>query len=154
MSSRMKRTTTSAALVLALLLPGLARADDAAGHYNLALQHKREGKLTEAVAECQKAIPLRPNYAAAHMTLGSLYRTQKNYPGAVAEYEKVVKLEPKDALGHYNLGVAYAGARAVGRRRFASWKTRSISSPTTTKRACRWARSTARRPTTSTPSIT
>ena len=63
-----------------MLLPGLAQADEAAGHYNLAVQYKREGKLTEAVAECQKAIQLRPNYAAAHMTLGSLYRAQKNYP--------------------------------------------------------------------------
>ena len=38
----------------------MAQADDAAGHYNLAVQYKREGKITEAVAECQKALKLRP----------------------------------------------------------------------------------------------
>src|SRR5689334_21042379 len=114
MSSRVTRTTTSAALAtlgLALLGPGLARADEAAGHYNLCVQHKREAKLTDAVAECLKAIQLRSNYAAAHMTLGSVYRAQNNYAGAAAEYEKVVKLEPKDALGHYNLGVAYVALK-------------------------------------------
>ena len=90
MSSRVKRTTTSAALLLSLLIPGMAHADDAAGHYNLAVQYKREGKLTDAVGECLKALQLRPNYAAAHMTLGSLYRAQNNYAGAATEYEKVV----------------------------------------------------------------
>ena len=75
------------------------------------VQFKREGKLTDGVAECLKAIQLRSNYAAAHMTLGSLYRAQNNYAGAAAEYEKVVKLEPKDALGHYNLGVAYVALK-------------------------------------------
>src|ERR1044071_2796396 len=98
MSFRVTRTTTSAALAAvaeSLLGAGLARADEAAGHYNLCVQHKRENKLTEGVAECLKAIQLRSNYAAAHMTLGSLYRAQNNYAGAAAEYEKVVKLEPK-----------------------------------------------------------
>ena len=48
MSSRVKRTTTSAALVwrslLALLVPGLARADEAAGHYNLARPAQARGQ--------------------------------------------------------------------------------------------------------------
>src|SRR5262245_48146735 len=107
MASRVKRTTSSAALLLALLVPGLARADAAADQYNMCVQLKREAKIPQAVGACMKAIQLRSNYAAAHMTLGSLYRAQNNYKDAAAEYEKVVKLEPKDHLGHYNLGVAY-----------------------------------------------
>ena len=68
MASRLTRTTTtSAVLFLIGLAPGVARADDAAGHYNLCVQFKREAKLTEAVGECLKAIQLRSNYAAAHM---------------------------------------------------------------------------------------
>ena len=59
MSLGSKRTTTlgsrvgSVALLAARAWRGPTRPP---GHYNLALQYKREGKLTEAVAECQKAI--------------------------------------------------------------------------------------------------
>ena len=90
MSSRMiKRFTTSAALAacaLALLVSGVARADAAADHYNLAVQHKREGKINEAIGECLKAISLRSDYAAAHRTLGSLYRAQGQFDKAAVEY--------------------------------------------------------------------
>ena len=82
MSSRVKRTTTSAALAalaVALARPGPGARRRGGRALQPGVQHKREGKLTEAVAECQKAIQLRSNYAAAHMTLGSLYRAQNNY---------------------------------------------------------------------------
>src|SRR5438874_892156 len=94
-------------LVLALLGPRMARADEAAGHYNLALQYKREGKIPAAIGECEKAIKARPDYAAAHFTLGNLYRAQGDYAKAVSEYETTVKLQPKDAEAHANLGAAY-----------------------------------------------
>ena len=102
---------TTVALALAVFAIGLgraapARADEAAGHYNLALQLKREGKTPEAVAECEKAISLRPDYAAAHMTLGNLWRSQGNYQRAADEYERTLKLQPKDAQTHGNLGAA------------------------------------------------
>src|SRR5215475_7163190 len=81
-----------------------ALADEAAGHYNLALQYKRDGKLMEAITECERAVSLRPDYAAAHLTLGNLYRAQNDYPRAAGEYEKTVKLQPKDSTAHANLG--------------------------------------------------
>src|SRR4051812_31754312 len=77
---------------------GTAWADEAAGHYNLGLQLKREGKIPQAIAECEKAIALRPDYAAAHLTLGNLWRAQGNYQKAAASYETTVKLQPKDAM--------------------------------------------------------
>src|SRR5450755_3338767 len=104
----MRRTTVIAAFGLALLAPMVARADEAAGHYNLGLQYKREGKTAEAIAECQSAIKLRPDYAAAHATLGNLYRANGDYQKAAGEYEITVKLQPKDAQAHANLGAAYA----------------------------------------------
>ena len=64
----MSRTTLAAlaaVLAVALLAPPPARADEAAGHYNLCVQFKREGKVAEAIAECGKAISLRSDYAAA-----------------------------------------------------------------------------------------
>ena len=81
------------ALALALLGPRVARADEAAGHYNLALQYKREGKIPAAIGECEKAIKVRPDYAAAHFTLGNLYRAQGDYAKAAGEYETTVKLQ-------------------------------------------------------------
>src|SRR6516164_7449954 len=90
-----------------------ARADEAADHYNLALQYKRTGKTAEAMAECQKAIQLRPDYASAHMTLGNLYRSQTDYLHAAGEFEKAVKLQPKDATAHANLGAAYVRLKKV-----------------------------------------
>ncbi|HTA19780.1 MAG TPA: tetratricopeptide repeat protein, partial [Polyangia bacterium] len=67
------------ATTLALGAASPARADEAGGHYTLALQYKREGKLPDAIAECQRALQLRPDYAAAHFTLGNLYRGQGDY---------------------------------------------------------------------------
>ena len=52
-------------VALVLLGPVVARADEAASHYNLALQFKREGKIPEAIAACEKAIAARKDYAAA-----------------------------------------------------------------------------------------
>ena len=98
MSSRVKRTTMLAALAvltLALIGSGVAHADPAADQYNLAVQLKREGKIPEAIASCQKALSLRSNYAAAHRTLSSLYRAQGNYKQAVVELEATLKIEPR-----------------------------------------------------------
>ena len=95
---RMSRTTLASlatALAVALLAPPAARADEAAGHYNLCVQFKREGKIPEAIAECQKAISARADYAAAHRSLGNLYRAQGNYELAAGEFEKTTKLQPK-----------------------------------------------------------
>ena len=75
----MRRMTLIAVLGLALLGSVTARADEAAGHYNLALQHKREGNTSAAIGECETALKLRPDYAAAHFTLGNLYRGQGDY---------------------------------------------------------------------------
>ena len=100
------RTILAAALLPILLLaaPRTARADDAATHYNLALQLKREGKVVEAIGECEKAISLRSDYASAHLTLGNLWRAQGNYQKAADEFEITVKLQPKDSTSHANLG--------------------------------------------------
>src|SRR4051812_13703049 len=101
-------------LIGASLLPGrTARADEASGHYNLGLQLKREGKIPQAIAECEKALALRPDYAAAHLTLGNLWRAQGNYQKAAASYEATVKLQPKDSTAHANLGAAYVRLKRV-----------------------------------------
>src|SRR5260221_6396022 len=50
-TAALKLGTLGLTLALALVAPGPARADEAAGHYTLALQYKREGKVPDAIAE-------------------------------------------------------------------------------------------------------
>jgi protein O-GlcNAc transferase len=103
----------SAALALTLTWAPPARADEAAGHYNLCLQYKREGKVPDAIAECQKAVQVRADYAAAHLSLGNLYRGQGDYAHAADEFAKTAKLQPKDATAHANLGAALVRLKKV-----------------------------------------
>src|SRR4051794_7679901 len=97
-------------LFLAFQLPALpsltrsAHADDAATHYNMGLQLKRQGKLAEAINEVEKAIELRSDYAAAHFTLGNLWRAQGDLPKAAKSLERAVELQPQDAAARSNLG--------------------------------------------------
>src|SRR4051794_13453771 len=77
-----------------------ARADEAAVHYNLGLQLKRENRNPEAITELEKAIKMRPDYAAAHFTLGNIWRAQGDYARAAAELEQAVKLQPQDPSAH------------------------------------------------------
>jgi hypothetical protein len=73
-------TMKKAALIATSLLFALwltpTWADDAATHYNMGLQLKRQGKISDAIVEVEKAIQLRSDYGAAHFTLGNLWRTQ------------------------------------------------------------------------------
>src|SRR5262245_42110914 len=103
---RLPQGFLAAALVTALV-PGLARADAAANHYNLGLELKKQGKNAEAIAEMEKAIKVRSDYAAAYFSLGNLWRLQNEYGKAAAALEQAVKLQPKDAASHANLGSIY-----------------------------------------------
>ncbi len=132
-----------------------ARADEAAGHYNLALQYKREGKLADAIAECQKALQARPDYAAAHMTLGNLYRGQADYTRAAGEFEKAVKLQPKDPTAHGNLGAGVRAASTASEEGIRELETALDLKPRRLRGAASpWASPTSRRATTPTPSKT
>ena len=57
-----------------------AQADEAAVHYNMALQLKRQGKIPEAIGEAEKAVKLRSDYGAAYFTLGNLWRAAGRLP--------------------------------------------------------------------------
>jgi superkiller protein 3 len=97
----------AAALGTLVLGAGAAGADEAATHYNMALQLKRQGKTAEAITEVKKAIRARPKYAAAFFTLGNLERAQANYDGAVKAYTESLNLEPANPQTRANLGAAY-----------------------------------------------
>ena len=86
--TRTQVTLSFAALLAGLLAGGAVRADDAAAHYNMGLQLKRQGKTAEAIAEIKQAIQLRPKYAAAWVTLGTLYRTEGDLDNAAQALQK------------------------------------------------------------------
>jgi len=77
------------AFLAALLAGGVVRADDAAVHYNMGLQLKRQGKTPEALVEMKNAVQLRPDYAAAWFTLGTLYRMEGELDNAAQALLKV-----------------------------------------------------------------
>jgi len=100
MSSRVKRTTTSAALAVMLLVSGVARADQAADHYNQAVQFKREGKINEAIAECQKAIVVDPDFGNPYNDIGAYLIELGRHTEAVAWLERA-KRAPRYEPRHY-----------------------------------------------------
>ncbi len=62
-------------------------------------------KTEEAIAWCQKAVQLNPDYPAAYRNLGILYHDKQNIDSALSCYHKASELGDSD-LSH-NLGVAY-----------------------------------------------
>src|SRR5207245_6423832 len=53
-------------------------------HTNLAQNLTHSGRFTEAIAECQEALKIKPDFAAAHNNLGlALLRKKQNGDGAL-----------------------------------------------------------------------
>lgn len=66
-----------------------------------------EGRYSEAVEECQKAIEIDPKFPFTYINLGSAYNFLKQYSDAVAVFNKVIELYPDLALAYGNLGKSY-----------------------------------------------
>ena len=105
------QTITVFAIGIALARP--AAADEAAEHYNQALNLKRQGKTAEAIEEAKLAVAVRQNYAAAWFTLGNLYRTEGDYTNALQSYQKSIALQPANADARANLGVLYIRMKRI-----------------------------------------
>ena len=80
-----------------------------------ALLLRRPGGLTEAIAQCEAALRIRPNYAEAHNNLGSAWaQVPDRLADAIAEFREALALKPQFAEAHFNL--ANAMARIPGRQ--------------------------------------
>jgi len=71
------------------------KPDYADAHGNLANVLTVQGKLDEAVRECQMTLTLLPSSAQAHFRLGQALEKQNKFAAAVAEYEKPLELDPR-----------------------------------------------------------
>jgi tetratricopeptide (TPR) repeat protein len=84
---------------------------------NLAEVLFQSGRFEEAIAECQKALKIKPDLAAAHNDLGAaLVENQRGSDGAhrkngavdeaIVHYRRALQIKPDFAQAHSNLGTA------------------------------------------------
>lgn len=71
-----------------------------------------EGNFTAAIAMCQEALQIKPNYPPAHCAMGMILAASGRFEPAIAEYQLALQLDPRLAVAHDNLGVALG---ALGR---------------------------------------
>jgi tetratricopeptide (TPR) repeat protein len=65
-----------------------------------------EGKLSEAIEECRKALEISPEYPEAHNTLGNILAKQEKYDEAIADYRAAVQADPNYPDAHNGLSSA------------------------------------------------
>lgn len=73
---------------------------------NLASALRASGKLDEALAYCERAIRMNPNYAPAHNNLGLVLKAQGKLDLAMACFRRALELNPDFAPAHTNLAIA------------------------------------------------
>ena len=85
-------------------------------HTNLAQTLSHSGRFAEAIAECQEALKIKPDFAAAHNNLGvALLRNKQSGDGAlghdgavdeaIEHYRKALQINPDFTQAHKNLGI-------------------------------------------------
>jgi tetratricopeptide (TPR) repeat protein len=83
-----------------------------------------QGKLEEAIASCEQALKIHPNFAPAYKTLGNALQAQGRMEEARHWYAKAIEIEPNFAEVYANLG-SLARSSKNGRRRSDFIKRRS-----------------------------
>jgi len=87
-------------------------------HTNLAQTLTHSGRFAEAIAECQEALKIKPDFAAAHNNLGvALLRNKQSGDGAlghdgavdeaIEQYRKALQINPDFTQAHKNLGIVF-----------------------------------------------
>lgn len=72
-------------------------------HHRLGQVLTRGGRLTEAIAEIEVALRLRPGYAEAHRDLAIALQASGHVPAALDHYERAHQLNPADLVVQNNL---------------------------------------------------
>ncbi|MES2935500.1 MAG: tetratricopeptide repeat protein, partial [Pseudomonadota bacterium] len=73
---------------------------------NLGSTLKKQGKLEEAIASCQRAIALNPGYAEAYSNLSSALHEQGKLDEAIACCQQALAIDPNNLDAHNNMGNA------------------------------------------------
>ncbi len=80
---------------------------DAIDHFNLGVNHQKQGDTLKAIEEYEYVLKADPNNAEAHNNLGVIYKEQNDLDKAVEHYQSVVTTNPEMDEAHNNLGVVY-----------------------------------------------
>jgi tetratricopeptide (TPR) repeat protein len=86
----------------------LARQDDGAAHYNLALALHRGGRFDEAIPHYLRAIEKTPNDAAPLNNLAVGFASRGEVRPAIEHYRRAIAIQPDSADAHANLGALLA----------------------------------------------
>ena len=69
-------------------------------YLRLAKSDLTEGKLSQAIATCEKILEIQPNSAAAYRILGETYQVENDFEKAMYAYAKAVEIQPEYAEVH------------------------------------------------------
>ncbi len=75
-------------------------------HNNLGNDLFQKGQVDLAIAHCQRALELKPNYAEANYILGLAFFQKGQVENAILHYQKATKINPNYAEAFNNLGLA------------------------------------------------
>ncbi|VXD11367.1 conserved hypothetical protein [Planktothrix serta PCC 8927] len=84
--------------------PVLMQPDSPQGWTELAESYYAQKLYTEAIAACQQAISIEPNWALAYVTMGNVYQAQGQIEEAIRSYQQALQNNPNLAQAHANLG--------------------------------------------------
>jgi protein O-mannosyl-transferase len=65
------------------------------------------GNHTQAIADFDKAIAIKPRFAMAYTNRGSAYDSLGNFTRAIADFDKAIEIKPKDAKAYNNRAATY-----------------------------------------------
>ena len=84
---------------------GLAvNRDNCVAHNGLGHELFRQGKVDEAIRECEEAVRIDPRYDPAYSNLGRFFAEKRDYPAAITNLETAISLSPRDTKPRNNLG--------------------------------------------------
>lgn len=98
-----------------MLRRALEGLDNAPTRYELGLALDGAGRLSEAIAEYQRALDHNPNHPGALNNLGVALANLGRMDDAARHFERLLAVDPENADAHANLGLALAAAGARAR---------------------------------------
>ena len=82
-------------------------AGTAEEYYNRGNAYKKQGNLTQAIADYTNVIRINSKHAKAYYNRGNIYGKQDNLIQAIADYTKAIEINPKFKDAYYNRGNTY-----------------------------------------------
>ena len=102
---RRRRLLLLAAAVVVCSLGAQTPAQEAAARMSRGVALLEQFRFTDAAAEFEKVVELRPDSAAAHLNLGIAWFNERDFSAARASFARARNLDPDGLHAQYNLGL-------------------------------------------------